>query len=114
MPAPRISPWKLSLFGALGAVAPEVVLFYSKRFAMEGVTFQVWQYAVVSILYLGLAAVVAAIFPYPGKPTPWKAFVVGTALPVIISTAASFAQGTTVVPRGQSIEGTLLDLIAFF
>ena len=106
--------WNLAVYGFLGAAAPDVLLFFSKRFTMEGVTFRPWQYAVASLLYFGLSALVASIFPYRGLATPWKAFAVGVALPVVISGAASLASGYPVAPRGGTVEGTLLDLIALF
>src|SRR5687768_3143672 len=62
--------WKRALFGAIGAIAPEVLLFYSKRSTMPGVTFSIAQYVAATVLYLGLAAMVAAIFPYRGRTTP--------------------------------------------
>jgi len=106
--------WNLAVYGVAGAAAPDILLLFSKRWSMPGVTFHPWQYASVSLLYFSLSALVASIFPYRGAATPWKAFAVGVGLPVIISGAASLASGYPVAPRGGTIEGTLLDLIAFF
>lgn len=106
--------WQLSLFGAIGAVAPEIVLLYSKRLTMPSVHFADWQYLAVTVIYLGLAALVAAIFPYLGGKTRWKAFSVGVGLPLIVSGLATFASGHPIEPMGgANIEGDLIDLIAF-
>ena len=108
-------PWFLVLFGSIGSIAPEIVLFYSKRFSMENLTFHFWQYVFVSLFYFSLAGLVAGIFPYGNRPTLWKAFSLGIALPLIISTAATFFTGHEIVPRGGGdIQGRIIDLLALF
>ena len=102
----------LWLFGALGAIAPDIVLLYSKRWTMPSLTFDVWMYAGATALYLGLAAVVASIYPYGRNPSPWKAFALGVGLPVLISSLASLQHGTVISPRGEIIPGTFWDLLS--
>lgn len=114
-PSRRSMPRSMrAVFGVCGAIAPEILLFYSKRFTAPGITFSLVQYVLATILYLSLSALVAAIFPYRGRPTPWKAFVVGVALPVIISAAAALKSGYNVAPRGGTVEGDFLQLIALW
>jgi hypothetical protein len=104
----------LALSGAIGAVAPDVVLAYSKRFTMPEVTFEPSQYVLVTFIYMVLAAIVAVIFPYPNPRTLWKAFAVGAALPLIIAGLASAVPNQRIEPLGPGIQqpGTLLDLIS--
>lgn len=102
----------MALYAALGAVAPDVVLLYSKRFTMPDLTFSVAQYVGATVLYLGLAAALALVFPYRGRPSPYKAFAVGVALPLIVAALASVSRPTPVVPRGVVLPGEFLDLIA--
>ncbi len=104
--------WQLCFFGGVGALAPDALLLYSKRFSMPSLSFDWAQYALASIVYVSVAAVVAAILPYRGRPTPWKAFGVGVALPLLVAGAASIAASPPLVPRGEIVAGTLLDLLA--
>jgi len=103
----------MAIYSALGAVAPDVVLLYSKRFTMPNLTFSIAQYAAATLLYVGLAAALAIVFPYKGRPSPYKAFALGVALPLVIAGLATVTKAPTVVPRGVPIPGELLDLIAF-
>jgi hypothetical protein len=105
---------QLALFGGIGAVAPDILNLYSKVHFKPGLSFVTWQYIVASLLYLGLAATVAVIFPYGRKPTNAKAFGVGFALPTAISVLTSFLHGRTIAPRTGQVPGTLLDLISLF
>ncbi len=112
---------RLALFGAFGAILPEIVLLYSKRWTMPHLEFSEWQYALITALYMGSSAVVAAIFPYRGTPTPWKAVTVGIGLPTIIS-AATGAVNRALNPvinggtRGvdEPVSGTFIDLLSLF
>jgi len=53
-----------AILGAVGAIAPDIVLFYSKRWSMPSLTFDPYMYLAATILYVSLAAVVAGIYPY--------------------------------------------------
>jgi hypothetical protein len=101
-------------FGAIGALAPDIVLLYSKRWTMPSLTFDPYMYTIATVLYLGLAAIVSAIYPYKRKPYSWKAFGLGVALPVVISALASIDRATIIFPRGVSYPGSLHDLLALF
>ena len=68
----------------------------------------------MTVVYLALAAVVAIIFPYPGRLTRWKPFAVGVSLPSVISGAASALQGYSLSLRGGGTDEGILGLIAFF
>src|SRR5271167_3800778 len=78
-----------ALLASIGALAPDIVLLYSKRWTMPSLSFDLSMYAAATLLYMGLAAVVGAIYPYRRKPYPWKAFTLGVALPIVVSAAAS-------------------------
>ncbi len=106
--------WELAFYGAFGAVAPDIVLLYTKRWSMPSLTFSLTQYVTVTGLYLLLAAIVATAFPYGKQPTRWKAFVLGVCLPVVISGLASLHKGIVVAPRGSQLAGSLWDLLALF
>lgn len=102
------------LLGAVGSIAPDIVLFYSKRFTMPDLQFSPMQYVLATVLYMVLAGVVAAIYPYRGRPSPWKAFGIGVALPLIVSALASTQRPGIISPRGFSVPGELIDLISLF
>jgi hypothetical protein len=103
-----------AIFGALGALAPDIILFYSKRWTMPSLTFNPYMYLAATILYMGLAALVAGIYPYRREPYAWKAFSLGVALPVVISALASINRAQIVLPRGVTVPGSFHDLLAWF
>ena len=109
----KIEGWTLAIYGAIGAIAPDILLFYSKRWTMPSLTFHWGQYIGVTVLYIVLAAFVATIFPYGRQRKPWKAFGVGVSLPVIISGLASLGNNHVINPRGAELAGTFWDLLAF-
>jgi peptidoglycan/LPS O-acetylase OafA/YrhL len=104
----------LLAFGAMGSVAPDIILFYSKRVTMPDTYFSVAQYSIATALYMALAGVVATIFPYRGRATSWKAFVVGVSLPLIVSAVVSTQRPAMVSPRGFPVPGELIDLLSMF
>ena len=103
-----------AILGGLGAIAPDIVLFYSKRWTMPGFTFDPYMYVTATVLYVALAALVAGIYPYRREPHGWKAFSLGVALPVVISALASINRAQIVLPRGASVPGSFHDLFAWF
>jgi hypothetical protein len=105
---------KLALYGVVGAMAPDVLILYSKRWTMPGLSFDAQQYLIGMGIYLLLAAVIAPIFPYRGKPTEWKAFALGVTLPIVVAGLLSTQRQELIAPRGISIPGTLLDLMSLF
>jgi hypothetical protein len=103
----------LAIAGAIGAVAPDIVILYSKRWSAPDLSFDTVQYAVATAIYVALAAFVAAIFPYGDKRSSWKAFAIGVGLPVVLSALATLGTGARISPRGfGALPGTLLDLMA--
>ena len=115
----QMTKLQVAYFGAIGAIAPDVVLLYSKRWTDPLISFEPWQYLTVTAFYLLVAGVAATIFPYGKHVTPWKAFAVGVALPVIVSGLASIPSGITPVTTpptrgGVPVPGTLYDLFALF
>jgi hypothetical protein len=103
-----------AFFGGLGALAPDIILFYSKRWTMPTLTFDPYMYISATILYVTLAAVVAAIYPFKQGNRAWKAFRLGVALPTIISTLATINRARTLIPKGISVPGSFHDLLAWF
>jgi hypothetical protein len=111
------------LYAVAGAVAPDILLFYSKRFTMPSLSFSLGMFAAATLLYVLLAAVVALIFPFAFIPPrngkkEWKSFVVGVSLPVIVGVYATLSRPPLLTNRGDSgtgetIHGTLLDLLAW-
>ncbi|WP_141699162.1 hypothetical protein [Candidatus Thiosymbion oneisti] len=116
-------------FGVFGALLPDILLFWSKRFTSPLLTFELWQYLTVSTLYAASAGIIALVYPYRRKPPrPWDAIVIGISFPFIISgiTAAadrlskSGASGLQL--RGPEVDdtgvfaipGTIIDLMAAF
>lgn len=117
----QASKFKLSLIGALGAIAPDILILYSKRWTMPEVSFDIGMYLFATLFYVLLASFVSAIFPYKSlkkidASLSWKAFCVGVALPVIISGITSYIRSPLITSRGSPIdvEGTFLDIISLF
>jgi len=108
----QIQKWHIAFYGALGSFAPDILLLYSKRFSQPDLVFSPSQYFAAMSLYVILAALVSSIYPYKGRVTAWKAFLVGATLPIVVSAAASVARPASVSTRGLPLPGTLLDLLA--
>ncbi len=75
------------LFGAIGALAPEIIRLYDARLQPFRVPRHYW---LVSLAYLLLGGVVALLLSDPGNP--FSAFYVGVALPVTIGALARQAK----------------------
>jgi hypothetical protein len=104
-----------AIFGGIGAISPDILLLYSKRFTMPSLEFSSIQFIVATLLYVGLAAVVSMIFPYRGQSSPWKAFSVGFCLPVILSGLLSIQRDPLLTPKGGAkIPGTLTDIMSLY
>jgi len=114
-------------YGAFGALVPDVLLLYSKRFTAPLLAFESWQVLLVTLIYAITAGLVAQIFPYPGEKTPWKSLAVGITLPVIIAgvigagdrlsqagTTRLSTRGPTPAAHGDApkIQGSVIDLMA--
>ncbi|MBS0353066.1 MAG: hypothetical protein JSR83_04075 [Proteobacteria bacterium] len=110
----KLSPAKCFSFGMAGALAPDIALLYSKRFTMPGLHFEWQQYLLATTLYVILGGIVAMIFPHRGGATPWKAFSVGVALPVVLSALASTQRPEIISPRGSTIPAAFIDVISMF
>jgi len=103
----------LALFGAVGAIAPDIVLVYSKRWTQPQLDFSLGQYFAATAIYMALAAAVAIIFPYKGKKEPWKAFAVGVALTPLIAALLAVHPDQHITTRGaEALQGTLRQLMA--
>lgn len=102
-----------AILGGLGAIAPDIILLYSKRWTMPSLTFDPYLYAAATILYIGLGGLVAAIYPYRRPPHAWKAFSLGVALPTVISALASISRAQVLVAKGY-VPGSFRDLLAWF
>lgn len=104
----------IGFYAGLGAVAPDILLLYAKRFTMPSLTFSITQYVAASVLYVGLAVAVALVFPFGGRRSPYKAFALGVALPLIVAGFATLSRSPSVVSRGEPMPGRFVDLLAFW
>jgi hypothetical protein len=120
-PGPSIrTRLQLALCGGFGGLLPEIVNLYQKRDAPVDLSYlTTGHYIALTAIYLGSAAIVAAIFPYRGHPGAWRAMLVGVALPTLIGTGAGV--GKVLQPevpfavRGADAANvSLLDLLALF
>lgn len=94
----------LGLFGFIGSFAPSIVKMYNQ---ISNIAFVFkWEWLVVILLYGLLGALVAIIYPYRGRPSSWRALLLGCAFPAIIGAAA--ALGSPAGP-GSSLGGTDVD-----
>jgi uncharacterized membrane protein len=103
-----------SICAACGALAPDVLILYSKRWTAEGLVFEPTQYLVATILFVLLAWLVGLVYPYRPYATPWKGFVVGVCTPVVIGAIITSAKPASIAVRGQMLQGTLIDLISLW
>jgi hypothetical protein len=75
----------------VGAAAPEIVRLYKQVTRTPPGTQQfTWQYLLVSGLFVGLGGFVGVILTCTDD-MPWKPFVVGAGLPLVISSIAESA-----------------------
>lgn len=79
----------LGLFGFVGSFAPSIVKMFN-QLANIAFVFR-WEWMVVILLYGLLGALVAVIYPYRGKPTAWRALLLGCSFPALIGAAAAVA-----------------------
>lgn len=117
-------------FGSLGAIVPDVILLYSKRFTAPALEFTTAQFITSTLIYMITAGIVAAIYPYKTRPPKkWNFLTVGIVFPVIISSLVAVADRTLseqnigLTLRGgvehantpeASVSGSLIDLLAAF
>jgi hypothetical protein len=99
----------------MGAIAPDILILYSKRFTMPDTHFSAAMYLTATVLYMLLAVGVALIFPYGRKPRYWHAFALGVSLPIVVGALLSVGRANPIVPRGgASLIGSLDQLISLF
>ena len=108
-----IPTWKLAAAGAVGSLAPEIALLYSKRWTMGGLHFELGQYLLVTLVYAAVAGFVAAIYPYSGTATRWRAFQIGIGVPVVVGVGTTFMRDRE-IERGLDSAGSLIDLLSLF
>jgi len=97
-----------------GALAPDVLIIYSKRWGPDALALPGWQFAAATLAYLVVAGVIGGIFPYKPRPSPWRGFAVGVGTPVILSALAAVAKPVSLAPRGVEIAPTWWDLLALW
>lgn len=93
------SAGQLFWYGAIGAVAPDIVLMYSKRFTAADLVFDATHYIGATLAYLILAGVLATIVPK--KRTTATAFSVGVLVPAIVALI-----GAVSLPRAYATRGS--------
>lgn len=102
---------QLFFYGCVGAIAPDIVQLYAKRWTMPMTHFSIEQYLIVSAFYVALGGILGMLFAYQEKPQ--AAVAVGIATPVVIGILGSAVKGAMTPVRGESEIGTIFDLISF-
>jgi hypothetical protein len=97
-----------------GALAPDVLIIYSKRWGENALVLPAWQFFAASLAYLAIAGIIGGIFPYRPRPSAWQGFAVGVGTPVILSALAAAAKPASLAPRGVEIAATWWDLLALW
>lgn len=97
-----------------GAIAPDILIVYSKRWGDAPVELPHWQYFAAMLMYILIAAVIGLVYPYKPRPSAWKGFVVGVSTPTILSALASIARPIPLAPRGFNIPATFWDIISLW
>jgi hypothetical protein len=114
----RTSWWTRAAHGAAGAVAPDILLLWSKRFTMPSLIFSFRLYGLATILYMLLAAVVATItVPTNRRNAAVRSFGVGVALPFIVAGLAAAARAAADQSRSPIVHpvyGHWLDVLSLF
>lgn len=94
----------LGLFGFAGSFAPSIIKMFNQ---LSNIAFVFrWEWIAVVLLYGLLGALVAVIYPYRGRPSAWRALLLGCSFPAIIGAAAAFASPGG---PGSSLGGTGVD-----
>src|SRR4051794_39901395 len=89
----KLAWWKRAGFAAAGAVAPDILLLYSKRFTMPSVQFVPSMYALATVLYVILAGTVTIMVVPPRHASAGRlSFGVGFALPCVVAGLATAAR----------------------
>lgn len=99
---------------AIGAIAPDILIIYSKRWAVPPLELPGWQYLAATLLYIGVAVVLGAIYPYRPQPSAWKGFGIGVGTPVILSALVSVVKPASLAPRGLEVPPDWWDLLALW
>jgi len=86
------------LFGAAGALAPEIVRLYSLRTKKNRFQWSIF-YVVISVLFGSLGGLLAVALP---ATTKWGAIYVGVSTPVLINTILKKASRGHVEFKGQT------------
>jgi len=85
--SPTDSKWGLSAFGFVGSFAPSIVKMFNQ---LPNIAFAFkWEWLVVILLYGLLGSLIALIYPYRGRPSAWRALLLGCSFPTLIGTAAN-------------------------
>lgn len=111
--AAAASPVQLFFYGCVGAIAPDIVQLYAKRWTAPSLDFSLAQYLFATLIYVLLAGVLGMLFAKT-RPT---ALTVGIGTPLIIGALLSTVKGMTVAPArgaGDIEAGTLLDLLTLW
>jgi hypothetical protein len=116
---PRKVVWRLTPFGAFGAVLPAVSALglHSDAFSFAPEL----RIVMGQIVYVAAAALLSGIFPYGRRATPFAATLVGICFPTIVGSAlgiAKLAIPTLAAARGEGVEhsivGWMVDTFALF
>lgn len=106
---------QLFFYGCVGAIAPDILQLYTKRWTAPSLEFSLTQYMVATILYVLLGGVLGMLFAYQGRRQ--AALAVGIGTPVVIGAMVSTIKVATVVTQrgvGAPQVGSLLDLLSLF
>lgn len=124
---PKPSKLSLAAFGAFGGMLPTIIRLFellskpdATRPSIAG--FLSVDAGVIILAYVGSAGLLATIFPYPRRPSPWLATTVGVAMPTLVGGMASAAMHigpTAITFRGNDAENlslwhSLISLLALF
>jgi hypothetical protein len=92
-----MNSWSIAAFGAFGGLLPTIVRLFELLDKPDATRPTLAGYLsidtlIIVVAYVGSAAVLATIFPYPRKPSPWLATSVGVAMPTLVGGMASAAK----------------------
>jgi len=105
----------LGIFGLVGSFAPTIVKMFND---LPNIAFVFkWELAAVVVLYGLLGGLISITYPYRGKPTPWKALLLGCGFPAIIGTATASLRPPHLGPNlgeGTDASWSIWDFISLF
>lgn len=103
-------------FGLVGSFVPSIIKMFND---LPNIAFVLrWEWAVVIALYGFVGALIAIIYPYRGRPTAWRALLIGCTFPALVGVASAIGRARDAGPglgtNDPNVQWTFLDYLAIY